>query len=261
MVHNHSDTISINDFGEEAAAGFSTQVKISRSVYEKMDQPFRTCLSDLTSSNSKQTKIIQIMLNQLNFKKYSKEICLNICFQLKLENECNCSDPSIASIQNMTKCNSIKQIKCKEEFYQSFFSNQSQECEDDCPIECVTYKYSTKLTFSEFYTNWYFDLFQNRIDDIEKDISSYGSAEVARKNVLLINFYYDETSITKITEKPLWNFFSILSSIGGNLGLFIGMSILSCAEIIEIIVKTIFLNFKHTLKMNKLEFVEKISSK
>lgn len=238
LIHNHSDIISINDHGQDASTGFSTEVKITRSMNEKLDEPYGNCISDLTNSYPKKTKYMNIMFDKLNLKKYFKETCLNICFNIKLEQECNCSDPSILSIQNMIKCISTTQIRCKEKFFQNFFSNQATECNDGCPIQCKTYKYSTKLSFSEFFTNWYFDLFEKR------DLASFGSAEQLKKNVLLVNFYYDDTSIIKIIERPLWNIFSILSTIGGNLGLFVGISILSLAEIVELISRLFFLFLK-----------------
>ena len=254
LVHNHSDIISINDHGQDASTGFSTEVKITRSLNEKLDEPYSTCISDLTSSYSKKTKYMNIIFNELNLKKYSNQICLNICFNLKLELECNCSDPSILSIHNMTKCISTSQIRCKEKFFQEFFSNQATECNQECPIECKTYRYSTKLSFSEFYTNWYFSLIEKSNNDFIKNLASFGSVEQLKKNVLLINFYYDDASITKIIERPLWNVFSILSTIGGNLGLFVGVSVLSIAEIVELITRLIFFNFKIIFNKNKIRF-------
>jgi hypothetical protein len=68
-----------------------------------------------------------------------------------------------------------------------------------------------------------------------KLISLFDSADQARKNLLLINFNYADMSVTTVAEQPYWNTFSVLANIGGNFGLFIGASLLSCFELVELL--------------------------
>ncbi|RNA16853.1 Degenerin deg-1 [Brachionus plicatilis] len=235
LVHNHSDSKSISNYGQDAPVGFATEVKITRQLSEKLSQPYGNCLTDLTSSNPKKTSTMETMFSRLGVKQYSKEMCMNVCFQIRLEMKCNCSEPAIPSYQNISKCSGTNDIPCKERFFQDFFSLPSSECNDECPTECVLYKYSTKLTSEtvEISSKDNKKIKPEKIkliDDFLQKINLYDSIEALRKDVLLIQFYYDDTSITKITERPVWSPFSILSSIGGNLGLFVGMSILSWFE-------------------------------
>ncbi|RNA11063.1 hypothetical protein BpHYR1_019700, partial [Brachionus plicatilis] len=202
-----------------APVGFATEVKITRQLSEKLSQPYGNCLTDLTRSNPKKTSTMETMFSRLGVKQYSKEMCMNVCFQIRLEMECNCSEPVIPSYQNISKC------------------SDTNECNDECPTECVLYKYSTKLTSEtvEISTEDNKKIKPEKIkliDDFLEKINLYDSIEALRKDVLLIQFYYDDTSITKITERPVWSPFSILSITKQNKKLaittyfFVGISIL-----------------------------------
>ena len=55
-----------------------------------------------------------------------------------------------------------------------------------------------------------------------------------KKNHLALNIFYDSYSYTTIQEVAKMDILDLISNIGGTLGLFIGMSFLSFAEVFEI---------------------------
>jgi amiloride-sensitive sodium channel subunit alpha/amiloride-sensitive sodium channel subunit gamma len=71
-----------------------------------------------------------------------------------------------------------------------------------------------------------------------------------------IHIYYDSLDYTSITESVKFSGSDLISNIGGTLGLFIGISVLSFVEIIEIIIE-IFLIFAK----NKISTVELFKKK
>jgi hypothetical protein len=58
--------------------------------------------------------------------------------------------------------------------------------------------------------------------------------------------FYDRLSYTEITEKPSVPFVDLVSNVGGTFGLFIGISLLSFLEVVELIYEmlSIFSNKK-----------------
>jgi hypothetical protein len=59
--------------------------------------------------------------------------------------------------------------------------------------------------------------------------------------VLILTFFYESLSYTVIDQIPKMNMLDLISNIGGNLGLFIGVSFLSFAEIIELFIEILFI--------------------
>jgi hypothetical protein len=58
--------------------------------------------------------------------------------------------------------------------------------------------------------------------------------EKLKSKILAINIYYDELGYTNLVEYEKVKLIDLVSSIGGTFGLFVGVSFLSCAEIIDL---------------------------
>jgi hypothetical protein len=56
-----------------------------------------------------------------------------------------------------------------------------------------------------------------------------------KETTLFLNVYYKEMSHLQIDEKPALNGFGLMAQIGGYMGLFLGMSLLTIFEIFELI--------------------------
>ena len=66
-------------------------------------------------------------------------------------------------------------------------------------------------------------------------------ANAARESIAYVNVFYSSLSYTSTTETPQVNFVSLLASIGGNLGLFLGVSVFSLCEIVEVVIEIYFI--------------------
>ena len=69
-------------------------------------------------------------------------------------------------------------------------------------------------------------------------------------NLVKFNVYYDTLSYTVLTESINMDVVALLSSIGGSLGLLLGLSLLSFIEVLEVVVETMFIYYKNE---NKIE--------
>ena len=85
--------------------------------------------------------------------------------------------------------------------------------------------------------------------DLSKDFVTrqINSATVAQ-NIVKLNIFYQSLSYEYSDESPQWDIFSLIASLGGNLGLFLGAGFLSLSEIITSLIE-IYL-FKHNNKTN-----------
>jgi hypothetical protein len=82
----------------------------------------------------------------------------------------------------------------------------------------------------------------NLVKDFSIDEKKLNS-DRAKESVVRVNIFYDSLSYTMSTESPKMDVISLLSNIGGNLGLFLGVSLISVCELIEALIE-IFFAFK-----------------
>ena len=68
------------------------------------------------------------------------------------------------------------------------------------------------------------------------------NAENAEKSVVKINIFYSSLSYSNSIESPYMDSETLLGQIGGTLGLFMGISLLSISEIIEVLMEIFFIS-------------------
>ena len=61
-----------------------------------------------------------------------------------------------------------------------------------------------------------------------------------RKNLVYLDIFYDELSITQFIQVPSMTWSALLADLGGQMGLFLGMSAITAAEVIEYLVRKMY---------------------
>ena len=120
-------------------------------------------------------------------------------------------------------------------------------CLPQCPLECSSTKYLYTLSSYDLVGNSY-------IDDIEKNVNlsidfvtRKLTPETSFQSVARLSIFYDSLSYTTFEESPQLDFVTLISNIGGNLGLFLGMSLYSIGELITALIEVYFF-FKNSPK-------------
>ena len=88
-------------------------------------------------------------------------------------------------------------------------------CEKQCPIECDAMSYSISSLSNSLYTDY-----------------------------SIVNIYYEDFYYTSITEEPKTTFDNLIGTIGGLLGLFLGASLISFYEIIDLVISIIYISIQ-----------------
>ena len=60
------------------------------------------------------------------------------------------------------------------------------------------------------------------------------------KNMVYLDIFYDELSVTKFKQVPAMTWSALLADLGGQMGLFLGMSAITAAEVVEYFVRKIY---------------------
>lgn len=112
------------------------------------------------------------------------------------------------------------------------FGSFPSYCNNECPQECDSEEFSFTLSTSKFPT----DIYQNIVlDKLSKSPLLNFSKVNIEKDVALVKIYFDELKYTLIDQIPKMDTESLISSIGGSLGLFMGLSICSFMELLELL--------------------------
>ena len=164
------------------------------------------------------------LVNQLLIKVLFERYCIGRCVHKAKMRVCQCGE---------FHCETVEKELCGAEIHQKMVLMNN--CSAECPNQCETNRTETSLSMSEFPTYSYMDfmlnkpffrrVYENRTVDRSK----------LKKSLAKINVFYDELKLTTVSQKAKISFESLISDIGGTLGVFLGASFLSFMEIFEVI--------------------------
>jgi predicted DNA-binding ribbon-helix-helix protein len=106
-----------------------------------------------------------------------------------------------------------------------------------CPLECNRTEYKTSVTTSQLIGDIYVEYIRRNKNLASDFIKRSINSDTVARSVVKINLFYESLSYTLVTESPKMNSVSLLASIGGNLGLFLGVSAFSLCEIVELVIR------------------------
>ena len=150
---------------------------------------------------------------------YSVPACLVDCIQTSMASKCRCIaarsfySPDSSEFSQLPNC-TLEHICCIVNELQS-----PSQC--NCPAACSSISYDTTTSYSYF----------------PADFQSVKLAEFFNitpdyfpNNILAINVYFETLNVEMQTTTNAYSFIALLSDIGGQLGLFLGVSVISIME-------------------------------
>ena len=198
-----------------------------------LPNPYSSCSDSTNRYNSE-------FSNELknSNRTYRQTECLGLCvIQKPIEDTCGCFYTTLPSFQSLIACINSSQITCVNLKYQEqskIMKPLSAECvKNSCPIECDTYTYETQVTNLDYPSLEYYTLMQNEFTSSLDGINT-STLDLYRQYFYSLNFYYSSTEYTYISESPQITSIGLLANLGGSLGMFLGWSVFSLIELLEI---------------------------
>jgi glutaredoxin 2 len=225
--------------------GSLTYIAVQRTIVNQMEKPYSEC------SMSPDSILYERILN-LNAS-YTRADCISLCRQLQIEKECKCYDLYHPRINSNTFCNSTREKDCSRSQTKIFDgSDLSSECNQMCPFECKKVIFSTiHSQINEFSNEKAQEYFEHKLLKSKYEQFNSSLADV-KQSIINLNVFYDRLSFTQITEKPSFPFVDLISNVGGTFGLFLGISLLSFLEVVEIIYELLLIfSNKKIIPFNK----------
>ena len=245
-IENNSYLVDNSLVGSEVhlAPGMITSIKVSRTFKVALERPFSNC--DVPNDDSaSESFLAEYPLYRLLYHsayQYTRETCFVQCYQSRLGQECLCVDSYYLSLLvDKGFCLTEAELNCSAEFWQDFDWN---ECLDSCPLECNQTVYAKSIS-SVNSLGHYNALLIGESPNLASDFGQRViSAEMTARSFVGVSVFYETLSYALVTEAEKMDIVGLLAGIGGNLGLFLGVSIFSFCEIIEIVLELYFIRRK-----------------
>ncbi len=136
-IHNMTDKyVDLEDQGIDLAGGYTTNIHIKRTYYQRLGYPYSNCVEDLTINNPYKTPTMEKMFNELKMTYYSQKLCEKYVFTQYLNKECNCSDPSFFTGNDKEYCVLVRQVRCFEDAFIKYYSNLIDEINNSSYLSC-----------------------------------------------------------------------------------------------------------------------------
>lgn len=200
-----------------------------------LDEPYNNCIKNVSLSLANKT-LIDYILNANT--SYSQRECNNLCINLFLLEKSNCGCNS--TLGNAYKdCGKpwYKQAlsdpvtTCSVNFLNEFQKRSFEECYKYCPLECDSVSLGLMLYSENLISN---GKISNKSKETYK-LSKFNTYEEVHRRFASISVFYDELKYTKLSQHPKLQPYDLASNFGGVLGLFLGVSFLSFADVFEVL--------------------------
>ncbi|XP_071488689.1 epithelial sodium channel subunit alpha-like [Diadema antillarum] len=204
------------DDGVVASTGQATNVGLHQSYIQRLGKPHGNC-TDGSKTNFTSTEY-----------SYSSRACVKSCIQQHLFQRCGCVTDIMMNDTICSPLNRTQQI-CRQAI-EAFFLDGKLEC--ICPIACEETNYITAVSSSLWPSERYDEHLTERLKSYnEKADRILQSVELTRKNLARVRVYFEELNYEQMIQNPKYTVESLLGGIGGLLGLYIGLSMLSVCEV------------------------------
>jgi hypothetical protein len=223
-------------FESYALPNGANYIEVKRSFIYKKEKPYSDCQTDLSQSKSHLVKFFLA-----NNYKYEFNECADLLIQDEITRTCGCASMYFKNIYDENYCSTPKDFECIESTgYTSKLS--TKEKNDLCPKECSSFSLDVIFSPSNALNKYFIQELRSYPNVISKykNISNITDEQIAR-SFISFDVYYNSLTYTQIIEVPVFTTLNLISNIGGTLGLFLGMSVLSFIEIIEMIFDVLML--------------------
>lgn len=215
-----------------------TAFSIKRNFVTKLPYPYSSCTLDLrTASVDSVDSDLYRMLFDRNLT-YSRFHCFRTAYRVNVYEQCGCV-LELGDIPGVTHiCTNDTENACDKHIYYNLYLNDFYGAYDkDCPLECNSFDFDIIIDAQDFPTSLYAQQLMET-HPYFNEVANMTAMEVS-ESVLRVSVYYRDIGYSNLEEVATYTLNDMIGSTGGMLGLFLGISLISFLEIIELIAEVI----------------------
>ena len=241
-IDNVSHAIDYARDGIQISTGFSTSIALKRVFKSSLPKPYSDCdIDDVTSSSTIYSDLYTLIVKSP--VEYTQKYCLIQCLQKLAFDKCNCTYSFFGSVIKGNVCTTNDELNCAfNQYYVTYSTNSyvQKVCIPQCPLECSSSMFTYTLSSLELVGDSYVDNIESNTNLTADFVNSDITSATAKGSVARICIFYDTLSYTILEESPQWDIITLIASIGGNLGLFLGVCLFSLGEIVTTLMEIYF---------------------
>ncbi|GFQ81439.1 hypothetical protein TNCT_540921 [Trichonephila clavata] len=213
IIHDPKAGPSPEETGINIAAGYETSLALTQTVITRLPAPYRDHCSEYKNEN------IWPYHESLNK-------CVRNCIQDNSFEVCGCADPTLPSMTSQNLCNLTdkSEMCCLDDIFLLLLEG-NRTC--DCPLPCSTIRYGEKVSVarwpsaSSFFTGE------------AKNTYYPTNFRYFRRSQAKLKIFYSSLTQKNYVQRPMFHESEIYSHLGGDLGIWLGMSLMVTFEIFE----------------------------
>uniref|UniRef100_A0A183V586 Amiloride-sensitive sodium channel n=2 Tax=Toxocara canis TaxID=6265 RepID=A0A183V586_TOXCA len=240
-IHDKEDFPFPDTFGYSAPTGYISSFGLRLRKMTRLPAPYGDCVPDGKTSDY----VYQ------NYE-YSVEGCYRSCFQQLVLKDCQCGDPRFPVPEGHTHCEAADPVarKCLDErttelggLHGSFRCRCQQPCKQS--IYSVTYSPA----------KWPSQSLQIQLGSCNGTPAECNKHY--KENGAMIEVFYEQLNFEMLTESEAYGLVNLLADFGGQLGLWCGISFLTCCEFVFLFCETAYMSAEHNYLLWKKKREEK----
>uniref|UniRef100_A0A671VSW7 Acid-sensing (proton-gated) ion channel 2 n=1 Tax=Sparus aurata TaxID=8175 RepID=A0A671VSW7_SPAAU len=220
QIHSQAEPPFVHELGFGVAPGFQTFVATQEQRLTYLPPPWGECESKALESGF--------------FQVYSVTACRIDCETRYIVENCNCRMVHMPG--DASYCTPEQYKDCAEPALAKLSAVESSNCM--CRTPCNMTRYNKELSMVKIPSKTSARYLQKKFNKSEKYITD---------NILVLDVFFEALNYETIEQKKAYEVAGLLGDIGGQMGLFIGASILTILELFdyayEVSVKLPFLRF------------------
>ncbi|XP_035470216.1 acid-sensing ion channel 2 isoform X1 [Scophthalmus maximus] len=206
QIHSQAEPAFVHELGFGVAPGFQTFVATQEQRLTYLPPPWGECESKALESGF--------------FQVYSVTACRIDCETRYIVENCNCRMVHMPG--NAPYCTPEQYKDCAEPALAKLSSVESSNCM--CRTPCNMTRYNKELSMVKIPSKTSARYLQKKFNKTEKYITD---------NILVLDVFFEALNYETIEQKKAYEVAGLLGDIGGQMGLFIGASILTILELFD----------------------------
>ncbi|XP_016379411.1 acid-sensing ion channel 1-like isoform X2 [Sinocyclocheilus rhinocerous] len=206
QIHSQDEPPFIDQLGFGVAPGFQTFVSCQQQLLQYLPPPWGDCRSEPMDSEY--------------FSTYSITACRIDCETRYLLENCNCRMVHMPGTS--TVCTPEQYKDCADPALDFLVEKDNDYCV--CETPCNMTRYGKELSMVKIPSKASAKYLAKKFNKTEQYIAD---------NILVLDIFFEALNYEKIEQKKAYEVAGLLGDIGGQMGLFIGASILTILEIFD----------------------------
>ncbi|XP_073241705.1 acid-sensing ion channel 1-like [Porites lutea] len=234
IIHDQKSFPFMDDFGTTVQPGISTLCAFRKRKIVNLKAPYETNCTNRSLD----------MFNS-DVYAYTKRACMIKCRNDYTVKRCGCTPPEFKA--DAPICAPNDSVLCVYNSYEEFgASSEKESCDKNCPEPCEHVEYETSFSYSalqpESFVDHLMDFLKSNDTSVDRAIyepllnmTPSERERYIEKNIISLDIYFEDLSYEIIEQTPVYETWTMIGSLGGTFGLFLGMSLLTILEFLDFI--------------------------